>query len=81
MGTNLDVLSPQRTAESAASVSATHLAKYFGYDEDLMMDVRRASFSLDQWMQLIDTELAAKRPILYDGQSSDGGHQFITTGT
>ena len=67
--------------ESSASVSASHLAKYFGYDEDLMMDVRRASFSLDQWMQLIDTELAAKRPILYDGQSSDGGHQFICDGS
>lgn len=66
--------------ESAASVSASKLAKYFGYDADLMMDLNRSSFSLDKWMQIIDTELAAGRPVLYSGQASDGGHQFICDG-
>lgn len=66
--------------ESAASVSATKLAKYFGYDADLMMDLNRSSFTLDKWMQIIDTELAAGRPVLYSGQASDGGHQFICDG-
>lgn len=66
--------------ESAASVSATKLAKYFGYDADLMMDLNRSTFSLDKWMQIIDTELAAGRPVLYSGQASDGGHQFICDG-
>lgn len=66
--------------ESAASVSATKLAKYFGYDADLLMDLSRSSFTLDKWMQIIDTELAAGRPVLYGGQASDGGHQFICDG-
>lgn len=66
--------------ESAASVSASKLAKYFGYDADLMMDLNRSTFSLDKWMQIIDTELAAGRPVLYGGQASDGGHQFICDG-
>lgn len=66
--------------ESAASVSASKLAKYFGYDADLMMDLSRSTFSLDKWMQIIDTELAAGRPVLYGGQASDGGHQFICDG-
>lgn len=66
--------------ESAATVSATKLAKYFGYDADLMMDLSRSSFTLDKWMQIIDTELAAGRPVLYGGQASDGGHQFICDG-
>lgn len=66
--------------ESAAAVSATKLAKYFGYDADLMMDLNRATFTLDKWMQIIDTELAAGRPVLYSGQASDGGHQFICDG-
>lgn len=66
--------------ESAASVSASKLAKYFGYDADLMMDLNRSSFTLDKWMQIIDTELAAGRPVLYGGQASDGGHQFICDG-
>lgn len=66
--------------ESAASVSASKLAKYFGYDADLMMDLNRSTFTLDKWMQIIDTELAAGRPVLYSGQASDGGHQFICDG-
>lgn len=66
--------------ESAASVSASKLAKYFGYDADLMMDLNRATFTLDKWMQIIDTELTAGRPVLYSGQASDGGHQFICDG-
>lgn len=66
--------------ESAAAVSATKLAKYFGYDADLMMDLNRSTFTLDKWMQIIDTELAAGRPVLYSGQASDGGHQFICDG-
>lgn len=66
--------------ESGAAVSSSKLAKYFGYDADLMMDLNRSTFSLDKWMQIIDTELAAGRPVLYGGQASDGGHQFICDG-
>ena len=66
--------------ESGAAVSSSKLAKYFGYDADLMMDLNRSSFTLDKWMQIIDTELAAGRPVLYGGQSSDNGHQFICDG-
>lgn len=66
--------------ESGAAVSSSKLAKYFGYDADLMMDLSRSSFTLDKWMQIIDTELAAGRPVLYGGQASDGGHQFICDG-
>ena len=66
--------------ESGASVSSSKLAKYFGYDADLMMDLSRSSFTLDKWMQIIDTELAAGRPVLYGGQSSENGHQFICDG-
>lgn len=66
--------------ESAASTFSAQMVKYFGYDADLMMDLSRSSFTLDKWMQIIDTELAAGRPVLYGGQASDGGHQFICDG-
>lgn len=66
--------------ESGAAVSSSKLAKYFGYDADLMMDLNRSSFTLDKWMQIIDAELAAGRPVLYGGQSSENGHQFICDG-
>ena len=66
--------------ESGASTFSAQMVKYFGYDADLMMDLNRATFTLDKWMQIIDTELTAGRPVLYSGQASDGGHQFICDG-
>lgn len=66
---------------SGANVTPDILATYFGYDADLMQDLTRTVFTLQQWMTLIDNELKAKRPILYSGQSSDGGHEFVCDGS
>lgn len=66
---------------SGANVTPIILATYFGYDADLMQDLTRTVFTLQQWMTLIDNELKAKRPILYSGQSSDGGHEFVCDGS
>lgn len=66
---------------SRANVTPTILATYFGYDADLMQDLTRTVFTLQQWMTLIDNELKAKRPILYSGQSSDEGHEFVCDGS
>ena len=66
---------------SGANVTPAILATYFGYDADLMQDLTRTVFTLQQWMTLIDNELKAKRPILYSGQSSDGGHEFVCDGS
>lgn len=62
---------------SGANVTPAILATYFGYDADLMQDLTRTCFTLQQWMTLVDNELKAKRPILYSGQSSGGGHEFV----
>lgn len=66
---------------SGANVTPAILATYFGYDADLIQDLTRTCFTLQQWMTLIDNELKAKRPILYSGQSSDGGHEFVCDGS
>lgn len=66
---------------SGANVTPAILATYFGYDADLMQDLTRTCFTLQQWMTLIDNELKAKRPILYSGKSSDGGHEFVCDGS
>lgn len=66
---------------SGANVTPIILATYFGYDADLMQDLTRTVFTLQQWMTLIDNELKAKRPILYSGQASDGGHEFVCDGS
>lgn len=67
--------------ESSANVTSDILAKYFGYDADLMLDLTRSAYSLAEWTQIMDNELAAHRPILYCGQSSGGGHQFVCDGS
>ena len=67
--------------ESGAIVTPDRLAKYFGYDSDLMLDLSRTSFTLAEWTALIDKELQAKRPILYGGQTTKSGHQFVCDGS
>lgn len=66
---------------SSANITPYVLSHYFGYDADLMQDVCRSSFTQAQWNALIDKELAAKRPVLYSGQSSTGGHEFVCDGS
>ena len=66
---------------SGANVTPAILSTYFGYDSDLMQDLNRDVFTLAEWSQIMDKELSAKRPILYSGQSSDGGHEFVCDGT
>lgn len=67
--------------ESGAIVTPGHLAKYFGYDSDLMLDLSRTCFTLAEWTAIIDKELQAKRPILYSGRTTEGGHQFVCDGS
>lgn len=66
---------------SGANVTPAILSTYFGYDSDLMQDLNRDAFTLAEWSQIMDKELSVKRPILYSGRSSDGGHEFICDGT
>lgn len=66
---------------SGANVTPAILSTYFGYDSDLMQDLNRDVFTLAEWSQIMDKELTEKRPILYSGQSSDGGHEFVCDGT
>lgn len=68
-------------SSSGANVTPAILSTYFGYDSDLMQDLNRDVFTLAEWSQIMDKELSAKRPILYSGQSSDGGHEFVCDGS
>lgn len=54
--------------------------KYFGYDPDLACLAYRNAYTFKQWCHLIDQELINKRPVLYAGQSSTSGHQFVCDG-
>ncbi len=67
---------------SGADVYASQMAKYFGYDADLMVSVPRSSVSVAKWTELIDNELKAKRPLLIAGFSAESsGHEFVCDGS
>lgn len=48
---------------SGANLTPAPLAKYFGYDADMMLDLSRSLYSLAEWTQILDNELAAGRPV------------------
>ena len=71
------------TSGSSASpgVLAEGMVKYFGYDPYTCQYIKRASYSVKEWDEIMYNELEKKRPIIYSGQSEvEGGHAFICDG-
>jgi hypothetical protein len=55
--------------------------KYFGYDASTIRVVYRNDYEQNSWNDLIYNELAAGRPMIYNGTAgSGGGHSFICDG-
>lgn len=55
------------------------LAQNFGYDQDLFF-LKHDNCTDEQWVNCIVNELNASRPILFGGQSPEGGHEFVIDG-
>lgn len=56
------------------------LTKYFGYDKG-MTRRQRMFYDDETWFNLINDELEAKRPIIFQAQTPDGGgHAFVVHG-
>lgn len=51
----------------------------FRYDPSLEY-YSRDYYTREEWIDVLKTELNAGRPVLYDGQSKDGGHAFVCDG-
>lgn len=68
-------------AGSSASTSnvARALKDYFNYDDGVRY-VNRSSYTLDEWIVLVYSELTEGRVVILDGQSSNGGHAFVCDG-
>ncbi len=68
------------TAQSPVTHCSEYALKtYFGYKSSLS-GVQRANYTQVQWVNLLKTELNARRPILYAGFGSGGGHCFVADG-
>ncbi len=67
--------------ESAAYLQSVveALVKYFGYQNTAQVR-HRICYSIDGWEDLIYSELANGRPVLYDGYNEDWGHTFVCDG-
>ena len=76
-------VSTNYTPEASSSNSqkvVEALVRYFGYDDSVHV-VHRIQYSIDEWEDLIYSELAAKRPVMYAGYSDlSEGHSFICDG-
>ena len=55
------------------------LRRYFGYSK-AMQSVNRAHYTIEGWKQLIWNELDHRRPVVFGGMSSSGGHEFVIDG-
>lgn len=55
------------------------LVEHFGYDKgtELMM---RDFYTIDEWNEMIYQNLATTGPVIYGGESAEGGHCFICDG-
>ena len=69
------------TGSGAYSSEALYgLIHFFGYNQNIGL-VHRKYYSLEQWMNLVYTELNVARPIYYAGSdASKGGHAFVIDG-
>lgn len=55
------------------------MRQYFGYDAG-MRRMTRSDYSIAGWDSLVYAELAAGRPVIYSGQKSGSGHEFVCDG-
>lgn len=67
-------------SSSASSADIPHaLIDYFGYNTPQY--ISHAHFpGIDEWEEIIYSELAAGRPMVYRGSSDAGGHAFVCDG-
>ncbi len=55
------------------------MRRYFGYSQ-AMYSAYRADYTISGWQELIWDELHQQRPVIFAGQSSAGGHEFVIDG-
>ena len=64
---------------SAAGLPREVMVETFNYSHNIQ-SIARDYFPADLWEEVIYDELSEGRPVLYSGQSSESGHEFIVDG-
>lgn len=55
------------------------LTEYFGYDKDIKY-IEHITYTDEEWEEIIYEELLSGRPVIFGGQATTGGHEFICDG-
>ena len=69
----------EATSSAKTSIIPGVLSFFFDYSPN-MRYVTRDSYSTTEWENLLYSELAAKRPVVYRGHKNPGGHAFVCDG-
>lgn len=77
-GTSVEMAYGPSSSASCSDIPYA-LKTYFGY-QGKMKYINRKFYLIDEWDQLIFNELLNSRPVIYDGQSTGGGHAFVVDG-
>lgn len=68
------------TTSSASTLAmANALKNNFGYDSNLQQ-FQRNYYTRTEWKNMLKSELNTMKPLLYAGDSNDGGHLFVCDG-
>lgn len=78
VGRSVDMI--YSNASGAVSADAAYAwATYWNYDKSVVHRDRKY-YTIDEWESMIKEEIDNNRPILYHGQSEEGGHAFVLDG-
>ncbi len=67
-------------SSSSTNLVADAFKNYFDYDSITTQFVSRSYYTYSKWVDLIYHELKNRRPVVYGGLSSGGGHEFVCDG-
>lgn len=78
-GVSIDMDYTRTTSSANALKVSEAFVNYFKYNDNTLFRLRSA-YTNDEWKQMLNEELAAGRPVLYNGTSKEIGHEFVIDG-
>ncbi|MCM1331976.1 MAG: thiol protease/hemagglutinin PrtT [Bacteroides sp.] len=79
-GHSVDMDYSSRESGAPSPLIAPALINYFDYDGNIQY-LMRDYYGIQEWEEMIYAELAARRPVIYDGSTASGaGHEFVCDG-
>ena len=79
IGANVDMQYSLTGSSATWEKLPSILTDLFGYSKRVL-HVYKEDYYWDDWKNMLKNELDNNRPVLYDGQSSSGGHAFVCDG-